>query len=267
MSEIANSGRLVELRALTPARVGLGRTGVSQQTRDLLDFQLAHAQARDAVHARLEAAALAATLADILAQLRPGESSPDETGSVGTGTQQVLRLHSAARNRKEYLQRPDLGRKLDERSGASVAGLGEFELALIVADGLSALAVERHVPSLLKELLPRLEGWRLAPMCIVEQGRVAIGDEIGHALGAQISVVLIGERPGLSSPDSLGAYITWAPEPGRTDAERNCISNIRAEGLSYRQAAEQILFYLTESRRLQLSGIRLKESTHLLPEG
>ncbi len=266
MSEIANSGRLVELRALTPARVGLGRTGVSQQTRDLLDFQLAHARARGAVHARLESAPLAATLGGILVEAGPAGSTLFDSGPVGSGSRRVLRLHSAARDRTEYLQRPDLGRKLDEPSRASLAG-ANFELALIVADGLSALAVERHVAPLFKELLPRLEGWRLAPVCIVEQGRVAIGDEIGQALGAQISVVLIGERPGLSSPDSLGAYITWAPEPGRTDAERNCVSNIRAEGLSYRQAAEQIHFYLTESRRLRLSGVKLKESSNLLQEG
>ncbi len=241
------------LRALTPARVGLGLTGVSQQTRDLLDFQRSHAQARDAVHSRLEAAALAGSLAKITA----GE---------------VLCLHSAAANRGTYLQRPDLGRKLDEASHATLAHLGAPQpgpcvLALVVADGLSALAVERHVPPLFSELLPRLEDWLLAPVCVVEQGRVAIGDEIGSALGAQISVVFIGERPGLSSPDSLGAYITWNPRPGRTDAERNCISNIRAEGLSYAQAAAQLVFYLTEARRRRLTGVALKDEAHLLKKG
>jgi ethanolamine ammonia-lyase small subunit len=235
------------LRAFTPARVGLGRTGVSLETRDLLDFQRAHAQARDAVHARLEAAALAANIATIVG------------GSV-------LRLHSAAVDRATYLQRPDLGRRLNEASRAALHP-GACDLALIVADGLSALAVERHAPPLLRELLLRLEGWRLAPIAVVEQGRVAIGDEIGAALGAQLSVVLIGERPGLSSPDSLGAYITWAPRPGRTDAERNCISNIRAEGLSYAQAAAQLGFYLIEARRRQLTGVALKEESHLLKEG
>jgi len=253
MSEITrpSPSLAARLRALTPARVGLGRTGVSQQTRDLLDFQRCHAQARDAVHARLEAAALAASLTEIT-------------------TGKVLRLHSAAVDRATYLQRPDLGRKLDEASRASLvhhAVSVPWDLALIVADGLSALAVERHALPLLKELLPRLHDWRLAPLCIVEQGRVAIGDEIGAALGAQISVVLIGERPGLSSPDSLGAYITWAPQMGRTDAERNCISNIRAEGLSYAQAAAQLYFYLTEARRRQLTGVALKERTPLLKEG
>jgi ethanolamine ammonia-lyase small subunit len=165
------------------------------------------------------------------------------------------------------LQRPDLGRTLDEASRnelEKVARAGEFELAFIVADGLSALAVERHVPSLLAELLPRLRDWKLAPLCIVEQGRVAIGDEIGAGLGAQAAVVLIGERPGLSSPDSLGAYITWAPRPGRTDAERNCISNIRPEGLHYQQAAAQLAFILSEARRMRLTGVALKQQPRQL---
>ncbi|MGO9336153.1 MAG: ethanolamine ammonia-lyase subunit EutC [Terracidiphilus sp.] len=241
------------LRSLTPARVGLARTGVSLETRDLLDFQRCHAQARDAVHSRPEAAALAVTLSRMTSA-------------------EVLRLHSAAHDRTTYLQRPDLGRKLDEPSRNLLARRAPTDseagtLALIFADGLSALAVERHAAPLLKELLPLLTNWQLAPLCIVEQARVAIGDEIGLALGAQISVVLIGERPGLSSPDSLGAYITWDPRPGRTDAERNCISNIRAEGLSYSQAAVQLGYYLTEARRRQLTGVALKEETHRLKEG
>jgi ethanolamine ammonia-lyase small subunit len=252
---IPHADLATHLRTLTPARVALGRTGVSLQTRDLLDFQRAHAQARDAVHARLEAATLAVHLAQI------------------TGLS-VFRLHSAAPNRTTYLQRPDLGRKLNETSQAQLANhlnfanpAGPFDLVLIVADGLSALSIERHVSPLLIELLPALASWKLTPICIVEQGRVAIGDEIGSALAAQISLVLIGERPGLSSPDSLGAYITWDPRPGRTDAERNCISNIRAEGLSYTQAAAQLGSYLTEARRRQLTGVALKEEAHLLKEG
>ena len=238
------------LRALTPARVGLGRTGISLETRDLLDFQLAHAQARDAVHSRLEAAALAAELARL--------PSP---------AIEVIRLHSASPDRATYLQRPDLGRILDAPSRALLSSSpqpGACDLAIIVADGLSALAVERHAASLLAVLLPQLDRWRLAPLTVVEQGRVAIGDEIGLAFSAQISVVLIGERPGLSSPDSLGAYITWDPRPGRTDAERNCISNIRAEGLSYQQSASQLVYYLTEARRRKLTGVALKEESHLL---
>ncbi|MGA2653146.1 MAG: ethanolamine ammonia-lyase subunit EutC [Terracidiphilus sp.] len=237
------------LRALTPARVGLTRTGVSLSTRDLLDFQHAHAQARDAVHARLDSTSL---VAQIESGIRPA----------------VLRLHSAASNRAEYLQRPDLGRILNETSRAILAEqpTDPVDLALVIADGLSALAVERHVPALLQELLPRLSDWQLAPFCIVEQGRVAIGDEIGSALNAQISVILIGERPGLSSSDSLGAYITWDPRPGRTDAERNCISNIRAEGLAYAQAAAQLGYYLNQARRRRLTGVALKEEANLLTE-
>lgn len=250
LSKPEPSGNLAaQLRALTPARVGLGRTGVSLETRDLLDFQRCHAQARDAVNAHLESAGLAAAL---------GELSGRET----------LRLRSAATDRTIYLQRPDLGRKLDEPSrkllAESTAQAGAVDLALIVADGLSALAVERHVAPLLSELLPRLSGWDLAATSVVEQGRVAIGDEIGYALCAQISVVLIGERPGLSSPHSMGAYITWNPRPGRTDAERNCISNIRPEGLGYAQAAEQLAFILTEARRRKLTGVGIKEQGHQL---
>lgn len=230
------------LRALTPARVGLGRTGVSLETREVLDFQRAHAQARDAVHGRLDAAALAAEIEQVTRQ-------------------GVLRLRSACKDRTTYLQRPDLGRRLDEASRERLAarenGAG-CELAVIVADGLSALAVERHAVPLLVELLPRLDGWTIGPIVIAEQGRVAIGDEIGQALRAEISVVLIGERPGLSSPDSLGAYITWEPRPGRTDAERNCISSVRAEGLSYKVAAEQLWWYLTEARRRRVTGVDLK---------
>ena len=242
------------LRAFTPARVGLARTGVSLETRDLLDFQRCHAEARDAVHSRLQAGPLAATLAAITHA-------------------EVLRLHSAAPDRATYLQRPDLGRTLDETSRVLLArnvpsvDSNASTLSLVVADGLSALAVERHATPLLSELLPRLDNWELAPVCVVEQGRVAIGDPIGQALGAQVSIVLIGERPGLSSPDSLGAYITWAPCPGRSDAERNCISNIRAEGLSYAQAAAQLSYYLIEARRRQLTGIALKEAARALKEG
>jgi ethanolamine ammonia-lyase small subunit len=243
----SNGALAARLRAMTPARVGLGCTGVSLETRELLDFQRAHAQARDAVHRRLDAAALAMEL-ERATQL------------------EVLCLRSACRDRSTYLQRPDLGRMLDQPSRERLASRGHragrgdagCELAVIVADGLSALAVERYAVPLLVELLALLSGWSLGPIVVVEQGRVAIGDEIGLALKAQISVVLIGERPGLSSPDSLGAYITWDPRPGRIDAERNCISNIRTEGLGYRQAAEQLRSYLTEARKRKLTGVALK---------
>jgi ethanolamine ammonia-lyase small subunit len=224
------------LRALTPARVGLGRTGVSLETRDRLDFERCHALARDAVHARFESAALAAELS----KLTGGETLP---------------LHSAASDRTTYLQRPDLGRILDEPSRKALgraARAGGCELALVVADGLSALAVARHAAPLLAELLPQLNSWKLAPSCLVEQGRVAIGDEIGAALGAEIAVVLIGERPGLN------------PRPGRTDAERNCISNIRPEGLPYAQAAAELAYILNEARRLRLTGVALKAEARRL---
>jgi ethanolamine ammonia-lyase small subunit len=237
----ANSALAVRLRALTPARVALGRTGVSLETRELLDFARCHALARDAVHAGLAAAPLASAL------------------EVISGAE-VLRLHSAAADRATYLQRPDLGRKLNDASRALLADRNpeKRDLAFVIADGLSALAVERHVAPLLQELLPQLADWKLAPLCIVEQGRVAIGDEIGAALQAEIAVVLLGERPGLSSPDSLGAYITWQPRPGRTDAERNCISNIRPEGLGYSRAARLLAVILNEARRLRLTGVALK---------
>jgi ethanolamine ammonia-lyase small subunit len=249
MSALMRTELAARLRALTPARVGLGRTGVSQQTSDLLDFQKCHALARDAVHARLDAAGLAAELR-------------------ATTNAAVLRLHSAALDRAMYLQRPDLGRVLSTESSSLLAAndAKDFDLIIVVADGLSALAVERHTAPLLRMLLPMLDGWKLAPVCVVEQGRVAISDPIGEKFGAQLSVMLIGERPGLSSPDSLGAYITWHPRPGRTDAERNCISNIRNGGLSYEAAAHQIAFLLREARHQKLTGVGLKEQSHQLAE-
>jgi ethanolamine ammonia-lyase small subunit len=246
MSELARGSWAARLRSLTPARVGLRRTGVSQSVRDQLEFQRAHAQARDAVHAELDVAGLARSLRHF-------------------GGDPVC-LQSQAKDRAIYLQRPDLGRRLNHSSEEALAkGMaGPFDLAIVVADGLSALAIERHAAPLLGALLARLEGWRIAPLCIVEQGRVAIGDEIGMSLDAQLCLVLIGERPGLSSPDSLGAYMTWSPRIGRTDAERNCVSNIRAEGLSYAGAAAQIVFYLTEGRQRQLTGVALKDNARLI---
>jgi ethanolamine ammonia-lyase small subunit len=239
------------LRQLTPARIALRRTGISLATSEVLDFQLAHGRARDAVHAPLQPATL-------LAALR----------SLG-GSEPIL-LHSAAPDRPTYLKRPDLGRKLSDASRKRLATLAHpncdlvIDLAIVLADGLSALAVERNAEPLLAELLPTLlramPELNLAPICIVEQGRVAVGDEIAHLLSAEMVIVLIGERPGLSSPDSLGAYITWQPRPGRTtDAERNCISNIRVEGLSYPQAAARLLHYIREARDKRRTGVALKD--------
>jgi ethanolamine ammonia-lyase small subunit len=232
------------LRDYTPARVELGRTGASLPTRALLEFQLAHAKARDAVHLPLAVTSLAVELKqkDI----------------------RSITLASSASDRDEYLKRPDLGRRLNENSRELLASWrGDYDVAFVIADGLSALAVHRHAVPLLHLLLRDLD-WRIPPVAIVEQGRVAIGDEIGQILGSRMTVVLIGERPGLSSPDSLGAYLTWQPRPGRTDAERNCVSNIRAEGLSYAVAAHKLLFLMNEARRLKLSGVRLKEAAGLI---
>jgi ethanolamine ammonia-lyase small subunit len=222
-----------DLKQFTPARVALGHSGHSLPTAELLRFQLDHARARDAVHQAFNPASLEFT--------------------------HVL-LHSAAPNRAAYLRRPDLGRKLNPESRALLEK-GFYDAAIIVADGLSALAVHRHAEPLLKELLPRLaeEQWQLSPLTVVLQGRVAIGDEIGELLGAQLVVMLIGERPGLTSPDSLGAYLTWDPRPGRNDAERNCISNIRPEGLGYSAAASRLHFLMREARARKLTGVFLKE--------
>jgi ethanolamine ammonia-lyase small subunit len=167
-------------------------------------------------------------------------------------------VRSAVRDRAEYLRRPDLGRQLSSESRPRLEELkGDFDCAFIVADGLSPLAIHKHAAELVRALLPRLLDWRLAPIVIVEQGRVAIGDGIGSVLGAALSVVMIGERPGLSSPDSLGVYVTWAPQPGRTDAERNCISNIHGVGLSVGAAAELLLLLMNETRARRISGVNL----------
>jgi ethanolamine ammonia-lyase small subunit len=226
------------LRSYTPARLGLERAGVSVATRPLLDFQLAHAQARDAVHAAIDVRMLCD-------ELRRAELPS-------------LALESKAGDRSTYLRRPDLGRALSEES-APLLTPGEYDAVFVIADGLSALAVERHAVRLMREVLSLIAGWRLAPVCVVEQGRVAIGDAIGGALQAPLAIVLIGERPGLSSPDSLGVYITWEPRPGRKDSERNCISNVREEGLGYTAAANRLHYYMQESSRLHMTGLGLKD--------
>jgi ethanolamine ammonia-lyase small subunit len=231
----------VDLKSFTPARVGLGRAGHSLPTAEWLRFQWDHARARDSVWEPLDAGSLA--LPHIL-------------------------LRSAAPDRQTYLRRPDLGRILSAESLERLA-TGSYDAAIVLADGLSASAIQRHAAPLLVEMAPRwaAEGWRLAPLTVVLQGRVAIGDEIGERLGAQMVAVFIGERPGLSSPDSLGVYLTWDPHPGRTDAQRNCISNIRSEGLSYRAAAERLHFLMREARRRKVTGVELKEETPPLVEG
>jgi ethanolamine ammonia-lyase small subunit len=236
------------LETYTPARVSLQRSGNTLATKEILALQLATAQARDAVHAALDVTSLIAGLTQ--------RKWPH------------LLLSSAANTRADYLRNPSLGRTLSSESAAQISaahatpGRRAPDVVFVIADGLSALAVDRHALPLLDAAWPLLEPtWRIAPICVVEQARVAIADPIGAMLAAKISVILIGERPGLSSPDSLGVYITWNPRPGRSDAERNCISNIRGEGLPYAEAAKLLLFYLAESRRLGQSGTLLKPTS------
>jgi ethanolamine ammonia-lyase small subunit len=228
------------LRRLTPARIGLGRSGDGLPTPALLDFQLAHARARDAVTAELDVPALRKELAARL----PGWTS--------------LSVRSRALDRDVYLQRPDLGGLL-LREDASQLAAGSYDVAFVIADGLSATAVQAHAPETLAETVRGLPSLRLAPLVIARQARVALGDPVGAALGAELSVVLIGERPGLSSPDSLGAYLTFAPRPGRTNAERNCVSNIRYDGLPPKQAGARIASLVSDALSKKISGIHLKD--------
>jgi ethanolamine ammonia-lyase small subunit len=236
------------LRRHTPARIGLGRAGTSLPTGPQLAFQLAHAQARDAVH-------------------RPLDVGQCTTELQAQGLQ-TLHAHSAAASRGIYLQRPDLGRRLSEASANELAARRPSQacdLGFVVADGLSALAVERHAAPFLAALLALLrtdeQPWTLGPAVLVQQGRVAVGDEIGALIRARLVLVLIGERPGLSSPDSLGLYLTWAPHPGQTDAERNCISNVRPEGLPYADAAHRAAWLLRAARQRQVTGVALKDES------
>jgi ethanolamine ammonia-lyase small subunit len=227
---------MMRLGDYTAARVQLGRAGHSLPTSKLLEFQLAHARARDAVHLPLDAALLVSEL-----------------------NRECLVLKSAAGDRATFLRRPDLGRRLSAPLTPLIKASRGFDAVMVVADGLSALAVHRHAAPVLSRVFERLH-WNFAPVVIVEQGRVAIGDEIGEAFDAAFAVVLIGERPGLSSPDSMGVYLTWAPKPGRTEAERNCLSNIRPEGLPYDVAAHKLIYLMTEGRQRKLTGIGLKEN-------
>ena len=238
------------LRAFTAARIALGRSGTSVPLREALAFKLAHAHARDAVNSALDVAPLLAGLAAL--QLS------------------VCQVHSRAQNRPQYLQRPDWGRQLAEASRpeleVAARAASPCDVALVLADGLSAAAINEHALPLLRELLPPLRqaGLRLGPLALAEQARVALGDEIGQLLGARLVLVLIGERPGLSAPRSLGAYFTYGPRPGLTDEARNCVSNIRPEGLPYPLAAAKLAFLLREALRRQLSGVGLKDESNLL---
>jgi ethanolamine ammonia-lyase small subunit len=238
---------LRDLRHLTPARVGLGRAGASLPTSALLEFTLDHARARDAVHAGLDSSAIVAGL-DALG-LRP------------------LQVSSRAQSRADYLRRPDLGRTLDLASQDVLASFhrSPCDLAIVIGDGLSPSAVNAHALELIRSLVPRLAAGaiELGPVVIAEGARVALADEIGALLGARMAVMLIGERPGLSAPHSLGAYLTFAPQAGRTDAMRNCVSNIHCAGLSYDEAAFKIAWLVREGLARQVTGVALKDESGL----
>lgn len=235
----------------TPARIALGRTGASLPTQEVLRFALAHAQARDAVHMPFDAAKVEA-----------------EIRALGFET---LEVASAAPARDVYLRRPDLGRRLNEDSRARLAARRSppVDLALVVADGLSATAIHAQTAPFLAAFKPWIEkeGWTVAPVVVASQARVALGDEVGALLAARALVVLVGERPGLSSPDSLGLYLTFAPKVGRSDAERNCISNVRAEGLSHELAAFKLAWHIRAALQLGLTGVELKDESDLLLVG
>ncbi len=233
------------LKTYTDARIALGHTGGAIPLKEVLQFKLAFAHAKDAVYSELDWPKLEQRLEQLAIP--------------------YLKLHSRASSRSVYLQRPDLGRSLNEASVASLKKMpsAETDIAIVLADGLSATAINQHALPLLQRLLPLLQkaNFQIAPIAVVEQARVAIGDEIGHLLGTQLVMVLIGERPGLSSPYSMGAYLTYAPLPGLTDEKRNCISNIRPEGLPYEMACQKLYYLIQESLRLKLSGVDLKDNT------
>jgi len=237
------------LKGHTAARIALGRTGASLPTQEILDFGLAHAMARDAVHLPLDVAALC--------------------GELNQANFATIAVESAVNNRQTYLLRPDLGRRLSEHSSAILAAHPRpqkqgFDLTILVADGLSSMAIRNHaLPMLqaLRKLIP--EEWETSPIIVASQARVALSDEVGSLLQAKLVLMLVGERPGLSSPDSLGMYLTYAPRSGRADSERNCISNVRPEGLQYKAAAYKALWLAREAMRLECTGVMLKDESEM----
>ena len=237
------------LKLHTAARIALGRTGVSLPTQEILDFGLAHAMARDAVHLPLDIGALSA-----------------EIQQAGFAT---LAVESAVNNRHTYLLRPDLGRKLSEASASALAAHPQkgFDLAILVGDGLSSMAIKSHALPMLQALRSHIPAdWKVAPIVIASQARVALSDEVGELLQAKLVLMLVGERPGLSSPDSLGMYLTFAPQIGKADSDRNCISNVRSEGLQYAAAAYKALWLAREALRIGRTGVALKDQseTHVV---
>lgn len=231
------------LSQFTQAHIGLGRVGSSLPTEPMLSFSMAHARARDAIYTTFQTGTLALQLRQL------GFSS--------------LQAWSLAKDRQEYLHRPDLGRRLspDCIDKLQPRSHSAKRLTIVIADGLSSHAPEKHALPLLEILEPQLAEWELDEIVVATQARVALGDEIGMIRGAEVVVILIGERPGLTAVDSLGAYLTYKPHSGRSDAERNCISNIRPEGLSYKEAAYKLIYLLREARILGATGIRLKDDS------
>ncbi len=228
------------LRGTTGARIGLRRSGDALALDHVLELQRAHAAARDAVHTVLDMARLEAGLHPL----------------------RTLRVQSRAGDRSTYLRRPDLGRRLDPLSLGTLEP-GDHDVVFVLGDGLSAAAVQSHAVPLLRACVDRLPRWRIAPVVLAEQARVALGDEIGERVGARLCVMLLGERPGLSVADSLGVYLTWAPRVGRRDHERNCVSNIHDKGLTTMQAAGTLAWLMHEARRGQMTGVGLKENAAL----
>ncbi|MCF7480672.1 ethanolamine ammonia-lyase subunit EutC [Vibrio sp. J1-1] len=245
-----------KLREFTSARIALGRSGNSVPTDELLSFQLDHAKAMDAVHCSLNVDSLVAQLTDSYSILKQTLEPP-------------VVVTSKVTDRFMYLQRPDLGRQLDEASWKKLAAVtkehnAELDLAIVVADGLSSVAIQNHAVAVISRLVSLLSGdeehqWNLAPIAVVKQGRVAVGDDVGECFHAKAVLVLIGERPGLTSPDSMGMYLTWGAKRGSKDSDRNCISNVRPQGLNYDDACQRAFYLLKEARRLQLSGVNLKD--------
>lgn len=234
------------LRRFTNARIGMGRAGDGLPTKHLLDFRVAHAMARDSVHSALDFDALEQSLKSEVANCPA-----------------IIRVQSLATDRAEYLQRPDLGRRLIKADNEKLE-VGEWDVVFVIADGLSAEAVSRNAPDLLAETLPQLSSLHIGPVVLASQGRVSIGDEIGERLGARMVVMLIGERPGLSSPASLGGYITWEPRVGRQNSERNCISNIHADGLVPPVAAVRLVSLIRGAMKMELTGVGLKDRGQLI---
>ncbi|CEN56734.1 ethanolamine ammonia-lyase subunit EutC [Candidatus Methylopumilus turicensis] len=233
-----------DLKQFTRARIALGRVGSSLPTKEILSFGMSHAMARDAVHLALDT--------DIL---------QSQIESLGV---EVLKLHSRAPDRASYLLRPDWGRRLSDESAEIIKALPQekIDVSIVIGDGLSSLAVQKHAAPMLQAIQQTMPSeWKLGPVVIASQARVALADEVGELMHARMVILLIGERPGLSSPDSLGLYLTYQPKVGCSDADRNCISNVRPEGLNYEAAAKKLMWLAQESMRLKVSGVALKDES------